>query len=237
MTAQCKVLHLLFSQSDYPKIECHIIQSVRVCVFYSCVITERSWWPSETTDGWSESSLEWHWDEVLLLCLFLVMWPLKVSLPHTATDCYWILCLPPKISGEESPSWTLTFWISRHIHSAAHTVSISVRNTKQWPQFCVDKTLFWYETLIKGRAIRTQGSLEYQTVKTDAQAGYNIEQLKGCDKIFAWNQFNSKNKTKHCFGTETLGWIHFFWTHGLIAKPSQALTTTCMSAWCERVCV
>lgn len=29
MTAQCKVLHLLFSQSDYPKIvECHIIQSV-----------------------------------------------------------------------------------------------------------------------------------------------------------------------------------------------------------------
>lgn len=29
MTAQCKVLHLLSSQSDYPKIvECHIIQSV-----------------------------------------------------------------------------------------------------------------------------------------------------------------------------------------------------------------
>lgn len=39
MTAQCKVLHLLFSQSDYPKIvECHIIQSVCVCVFlYVCV--------------------------------------------------------------------------------------------------------------------------------------------------------------------------------------------------------
>lgn len=59
MTAQCKVLHLLFSQSDYPKIECHIIQSVRVyvcvsmcvCVFYSRVITERSWWPSEMTDS------------------------------------------------------------------------------------------------------------------------------------------------------------------------------------------
>lgn len=32
MTAQCKVLHLLFSQSDYPKIvECHIIQSVCLC--------------------------------------------------------------------------------------------------------------------------------------------------------------------------------------------------------------
>lgn len=32
MTAQCKVLHLLFSQSDYPKIfKCHIIQSVCVC--------------------------------------------------------------------------------------------------------------------------------------------------------------------------------------------------------------
>lgn len=31
MTAQCKVLHLLFSQSDYPKIECHIIK-VCVCV-------------------------------------------------------------------------------------------------------------------------------------------------------------------------------------------------------------
>lgn len=47
MTAQCKVLHLLFSQSDYPKIvECHIIQSVCVCVFLYvcvCVITERLW--------------------------------------------------------------------------------------------------------------------------------------------------------------------------------------------------
>lgn len=32
MTAQCKVLHLLFSQSDYPKIvECHIIQRVSLC--------------------------------------------------------------------------------------------------------------------------------------------------------------------------------------------------------------
>ena len=36
MTAKCKVLHLLFSQSDYPKIvECRIIQSVCVCV---CVL-------------------------------------------------------------------------------------------------------------------------------------------------------------------------------------------------------
>lgn len=34
MTAQCKVLHLLFSQSDYPKIvECSVIQSVWVFVF------------------------------------------------------------------------------------------------------------------------------------------------------------------------------------------------------------
>lgn len=43
MTAQCKVLHLLFSQSDYPKIvECHIIQSVCVCVFlYVCVCYHR----------------------------------------------------------------------------------------------------------------------------------------------------------------------------------------------------
>lgn len=54
MTAQCKVLHLLFSQSDYPKIvECHFIERVLVCacVFYRCVITERFWWRLSVTRG------------------------------------------------------------------------------------------------------------------------------------------------------------------------------------------
>lgn len=32
MTAQCKVLHLLFSQSDYPKTIESVIQSARMCV-------------------------------------------------------------------------------------------------------------------------------------------------------------------------------------------------------------
>lgn len=44
MTAQCKVLHLLFSQSDYPKIvECHIIQRVgaRVGVYFIGVLSQR----------------------------------------------------------------------------------------------------------------------------------------------------------------------------------------------------
>ncbi len=43
MTAQCKVLHLLFSQSDYPKIEYRIIQSVRacVCVCFIGVVSQR----------------------------------------------------------------------------------------------------------------------------------------------------------------------------------------------------
>lgn len=138
----------------YHREEFVAIWNDRTTMMYLCRVYQLLRGVPGMTLGWSP-----------ILCLFLVMWPLKVSLPHSATDCYWILCLPPKISGEESPSWTLTLWISRHIHSAAHTVSISVRNTKQWPQFCVDKTSFWYETLIKGRAIRTQGSLEYQTVK------------------------------------------------------------------------
>lgn len=43
MAAQCKVLHLLFSQSDYPKIEYHIIQSVCVCecVCFIGVLSQR----------------------------------------------------------------------------------------------------------------------------------------------------------------------------------------------------
>lgn len=54
MTAQCKVLHLLFSQSDYPKIECHIIQSVRVCVCvcFTRVLSQRGVGGRlKTTDG------------------------------------------------------------------------------------------------------------------------------------------------------------------------------------------
>lgn len=104
MTAQCKVLHLLFSQSDYPKIvECHIIQSVSVyvcvCVIY-CVCYHRealaaAIWnkenhchvhPSVVSTSWSEEYrfLEWHRDKVLFWVIsffFLqVKWPLKVCL-------------------------------------------------------------------------------------------------------------------------------------------------------------
>lgn len=67
MTAQCKVLHLLFSQSDYPKIfKCHIIQSV-----YVCVITERLWWWSPRHDTVMKS---------YFVCVFLI--PGHVSFLH-----------------------------------------------------------------------------------------------------------------------------------------------------------
>lgn len=113
--------------------------------------------------SWSEEykSLEWHCDEVLV-CGGFFMWPLKDCLHGNGL-------LLDSMPSSSNKRWGitifLTFWISRHIRSAAHTVSIPVRNMQQWPQFCIDKTLFQYETLIKGRAIRTQGSLEYQTVK------------------------------------------------------------------------
>lgn len=67
------------------------------------------------------------------------LWPIIVFF-------VFFLCLPCQISGDQSPAWTLTFWISRHVHSAARTVSIWVRNTQQWPWFCIDKTLIWCET-------------------------------------------------------------------------------------------
>lgn len=126
MTAQCKVLHLLFSQSDYPKIvECHFIQSVCLCLLVC--------YHGRLPSGSREHQLipgTTLWSRLTpssLLFYLLVKWPLM-----TVYSTWWRtgtgLCLPPNQRwGITIP--ILTFWISRHMHSAAHTVSISIKDT------------------------------------------------------------------------------------------------------------
>lgn len=112
MTAQCKVLHLLFSQSDYPKgrrVSHHF--NVRV-VFYSCdhrqalAVAIRK---QETTAVYiplsflqADQRSTSHWNDtegVDFVISRLVGWTV-----FALTDCCWILCLPPQIHLEFSPS-------------------------------------------------------------------------------------------------------------------------------------
>lgn len=63
---------------------------------------------------------------------------------------------------------------------------------------------FWYETLIKGRAIRTQGSSEYQT-ETDIPAKYNIEQVKVCNKYLKLKSIELKTSCKTLLWNRNIG--------------------------------
>lgn len=110
MTAQCKVLHLLFSQSDYPKIvECHIIQSV--CLCFIGVLSQGGFGDCYLYQGenhhqvelcayklirsqipWNDTVMKSYF-EFFVFFIILVKWPLNDCLLYMVTDCYWIL--PP----------------------------------------------------------------------------------------------------------------------------------------------
>lgn len=185
MTAQCKVLHLLFSQSDYPKIvECHIIQSVSVyvcvCVWFTvCVITERLWRRlSETrkttamyiplsflqadqrsTGSWNDTVIKSYFEWFLFFFSPGQVAVKSLSTLHGNVIGFYAFLLKYVVRNHHLELFV--FWISRHIRSAAHTVSISVRK-----HITMATVLHWqniiliWDTHKKGRAIRTQGSLE-----------------------------------------------------------------------------
>lgn len=117
MTAQCKVLHLLFSQSDYPKIvECH-----SKCM---CVLSQRLWWRLSETRGAPQSCTCLQADQrmwFLFRFLFLVAWPFKHCLRYMVMG--WVDSMP----SSSCKRWGITILNSHFLKLKAHTQCCSHR--------------------------------------------------------------------------------------------------------------
>lgn len=113
--------------------------SVCVWVCFNCELSQRGFgvghlkqeenhhrlrFSSVVFASWPEENkpLEWHCDEVLF-CVGIYVWPLKTCLLYPVTGCYRILCLPPHISGEESPSSKLSLSESQGTYTVLLTLS------------------------------------------------------------------------------------------------------------------
>lgn len=141
MTAQRKVLHLLLSQSDNSKIECRITRSVFLYHFHVLNWNERT--PPHPL---------FVRQPIFCVSTFNGMDRLLVSMLST-TYYHWI-------------NHHLQFSLSESQGTYAVLLALShskYRTRSKGCSFALTEHLFGYETLIKGRAIWAQGSLEYQT--------------------------------------------------------------------------
>lgn len=122
--------------------------------------------PSVVSTSWSEEYrfLEWHRDKVLFWVISFFFSPGQVAVKSLSTlhgNVIGFYAFLLKYVVRNHHLELFVFWISRHIRSAAHTVSISVRK-----HITMATVLHWqniiliWDTHKKGRAIRTQGSLE-----------------------------------------------------------------------------
>lgn len=196
MTAQCKVLHLLFSQSDYPKIvECHIIRSVCVCVcvfICVCVITERLWrWLSETRapppctcplSSWSEEheSLEWHCDEILFRVVVII--PGHVAVKRLST-LYGNGLLVDSMPSSSNKRWGITILNSHFLKLKARTQCCSHCLNFGKEHITMATVLRWQNIILiwdthKGESDPNTRQFRITSCETDILASYNIEQLK-----------------------------------------------------------
>lgn len=200
MTAQCKVLHLLFSQSDYPKIECHIIQSVCLCVLLVCYHREElvaaiwntrgsatMYMSSVVSTSWSEAyeSLEWHCDEVLL-CVCFCFIPGLVAAKRLST-LYGDGLLLDSMPSSTNKRWGITILNSHFLNLKAHTQCCSHCLNFSKEHETMATVLHWQNIVLiwdthKGESDPNTRQFRISNCETDIPARYNIEQLKGCNK-------------------------------------------------------
>lgn len=195
MTAQCKVLHLLFSHSDYQRSECRIIQSL--CVFYWCVTVEKlRWWLSDTSSHHKLIRNQILWNNTLvksylvltflffffffLLVFFILLGVVAViRLSTWSQKVTWILCLSPHINGEESPSWILTFffYFKAHTQCCLHCLNFNKGHMKMATALHWQNIISMWDTH-KGESDLNTRQFRIPNSQTDILTIYNIEQIK-----------------------------------------------------------
>lgn len=137
----------------------------------SCLRAEQ-----RSTSPWNDTGLKSYF------VFFVCVWPVKNCLLYTVMDYYWILCLPPQISGEG-----LTILNSHFLDFKAHTQCCSHCLNFSKEHKTMATVLHWQNIVLiwdthKGESDPNTRQLRISKCETDIPARYNIEQLKGCNK-------------------------------------------------------